>query len=188
MRSFPVQHRARLGQAARLWRLLGRGLRLSYEYAAFYGFLLCFASTSTATFYHYLVGRDAPYAWWDLPVVLGTLGGVGLVVGWVTVRLRQRLARSQGALGRGLLALLSRDQLDEDTWTDVEDTLLTADIGVGPTTELVERHFIEAALDLTRDNRTAAAELLGLSRQSLYLKLRRHRLLPTEPADADASG
>ncbi|MFT4008507.1 MAG: signal recognition particle-docking protein FtsY [Nocardioidaceae bacterium] len=55
------------------------------------------------------------------------------------VRLRQRLARSQGTLGRGLLALLSRDRIDEDTWEDIEDTLLTADIGVGPTQQLVGR-------------------------------------------------
>ncbi|MBZ5733153.1 signal recognition particle-docking protein FtsY [Nocardioides sp. TRM66260-LWL] len=55
------------------------------------------------------------------------------------VRLRQRLAGSQGALGRGLLGLLSRDRLDEDTWESIEDLLLTADIGVGPTQELVER-------------------------------------------------
>ncbi|HEU5045098.1 MAG TPA: signal recognition particle-docking protein FtsY [Nocardioidaceae bacterium] len=54
------------------------------------------------------------------------------------VRLRERLSRSQGALGRGLLALLSRDQLDEETWEDIEDTLLTADVGVKPTQELVE--------------------------------------------------
>ncbi|MCU1538101.1 MAG: ftsY [Humibacillus sp.] len=55
------------------------------------------------------------------------------------VRLRQRLAGSQGGLGRGLLALLSRDRLDEDTWESIEDTLLTADIGVAPTQQLVER-------------------------------------------------
>ncbi|HET7735413.1 MAG TPA: signal recognition particle-docking protein FtsY [Nocardioidaceae bacterium] len=55
------------------------------------------------------------------------------------VRLRQRLSRSQGTLGRGLLALLSRDKIDEDTWEEIEDTLLTADIGVGPTQELVGR-------------------------------------------------
>ncbi|MGY2704251.1 signal recognition particle-docking protein FtsY [Nocardioides sp. HB32] len=54
------------------------------------------------------------------------------------VRLRQRLAGSQGGLGRGLLALLSRDRLDEDTWESIEDTLLTADVGVAPTQELVE--------------------------------------------------
>ncbi|MCH1868661.1 signal recognition particle-docking protein FtsY [Nocardioides sp. CFH 31398] len=55
------------------------------------------------------------------------------------VRLRQRLSRSQGGLGKGLLALLSRDRLDEDTWEDIEDTLLGADIGVAPTQQLVER-------------------------------------------------
>jgi len=55
------------------------------------------------------------------------------------VRLRQRLSRSQSPLGRGLLALLSRDVIDEDTWEEVEDTLLTADVGVAPTQELVAR-------------------------------------------------
>ncbi len=55
------------------------------------------------------------------------------------VRLRQRLAGSQGTLGRGLLALLSRDRVDEDTWEEIEDTLLGADIGVRPTQELVDR-------------------------------------------------
>ena len=55
------------------------------------------------------------------------------------VRLRARLARSQGALGRSLLLLLSRDRMDEDTWEDIEDTLITADVGVAPTQELVER-------------------------------------------------
>ncbi len=54
-------------------------------------------------------------------------------------RLRARLARSQSTLGRGLLALLSRDRLDEDTWEEIENTLLAADIGVAPTQELVER-------------------------------------------------
>jgi fused signal recognition particle receptor len=54
------------------------------------------------------------------------------------VRLRQRLAGSQGGLGRGLLSLLSRDRLDDDTWEAIEDTLLTADVGVAPTQQLVE--------------------------------------------------
>jgi fused signal recognition particle receptor len=55
------------------------------------------------------------------------------------VRLRARLARSQGSLGKGLLALLSRDTLDEEAWEDIETTLITADVGVAPTQELVER-------------------------------------------------
>jgi transcriptional regulator PpsR len=47
---------------------------------------------------------------------------------------------------------------------------------VGETTDIIERLCIEAALELTQDNRAAAAEMLGLSRQSLYVKLRRHGL------------
>jgi fused signal recognition particle receptor len=55
------------------------------------------------------------------------------------VRLRSRLARSQTTLGKALLSLLSSDRVDDDTWEDIEDTLLTSDLGVGPTQELVER-------------------------------------------------
>lgn len=57
---------------------------------------------------------------------------------------------------------------------------------VRDTTDMVERHFITAALELTHDNRTTAAEVLGLSRQSLYVKLRRHQLQVDDDADADA--
>ncbi len=46
-----------------------------------YGFLLCFASTSTATVYDHLLGWPAPYPFLSLPVLLGTVGGVGLVTG-----------------------------------------------------------------------------------------------------------
>jgi fused signal recognition particle receptor len=55
------------------------------------------------------------------------------------VRLRARLARSQSTLGQGLLSLLSRDRLDEEVWEEVEDTLLTADVGVAATREIVDR-------------------------------------------------
>ena len=55
--------------------------RKIYHHLTFYGFLLCFAATCVATLYHYLLAREAPYAWWDLPVVLGTLGGIGLLIG-----------------------------------------------------------------------------------------------------------
>ena len=54
------------------------------------------------------------------------------------VRLRSRLARSNTAVGKGLLSLLSRDKLDEDTWEEIEEVLLTSDLGIGPTQELVE--------------------------------------------------
>jgi fused signal recognition particle receptor len=55
------------------------------------------------------------------------------------LRLRSRLARSQNSLGRGLLSVLSREHLDEEAWDEVEEALLTADVGVSATTEIVER-------------------------------------------------
>lgn len=55
------------------------------------------------------------------------------------VRLRARLARSNNAIGRGLLLLLASGDLDDDTWEEVEDTLLMADLGVPGTQDLVDR-------------------------------------------------
>lgn len=54
------------------------------------------------------------------------------------VRLRARLARSGSPLGSRLLAVLSRDHLSESDWDEVEETLLLADVGAGPTAELVD--------------------------------------------------
>jgi fused signal recognition particle receptor len=54
------------------------------------------------------------------------------------VRLRRRLAGSNNALGRGLLLLITRDRIEEDTWEEFEETLITSDLGVAPATELVE--------------------------------------------------
>lgn len=54
-------------------------------------------------------------------------------------RLRRRLARSQSTLGRSLLTLMSRDTVDASTWDEVEETLLTADLGVSASTDLLER-------------------------------------------------
>lgn len=51
------------------------------HHAMAYGFLLCFASTSTATLYDHLLGWPAPYPFFSLPVLLGTAGGIGLLVG-----------------------------------------------------------------------------------------------------------
>ena len=62
-------------------------------------------------------------------------------------RLRRRLANSNNALARGLAELLSADKLDDDAWDDFETTLITSDLGVGPTTELVEKLRSELAID-----------------------------------------
>ncbi|MFC5924923.1 signal recognition particle-docking protein FtsY [Micromonospora vulcania] len=55
------------------------------------------------------------------------------------VRLRSRLSRSQNVFGKGLLGLLARDHLDEDVWEEIEDSLITADVGVDATREIVDR-------------------------------------------------
>lgn len=55
--------------------------RKRFHHATFYGFILCFASTCTATVYHYAFNWQAPYAMTSLPVLLGIAGGIGLLVG-----------------------------------------------------------------------------------------------------------
>ncbi|MEU6069880.1 MULTISPECIES: signal recognition particle-docking protein FtsY [Streptomyces] len=97
------------------------------------------------------------------------------------VRLRARLSRSQNALGKGLLTLLSREHLDEETWEEIEDTLLTADVGVQPTQELVEGLRERVKVLGTR----TPEELRGLLREEL-LKLvgtEVDRSVKTEPED-----
>ncbi|MFJ2174783.1 signal recognition particle-docking protein FtsY [Streptomyces sp. NPDC087851] len=83
------------------------------------------------------------------------------------VRLRARLARSQNSLGKGLLTLLSREHLDEETWEEIEETLLTADVGVAPTQELVERLRERVRVLGTR----TPAELRTLLREELLVLL-----------------
>ena len=92
----PIEARpliASLSDALRLTNLNGHGRgcpypqeRLSqarrwFHHATFYGFLLCFVSTCVAAFYHYALGWRAPYPYFSVPVVLGTLGGLGLLAG-----------------------------------------------------------------------------------------------------------
>jgi fused signal recognition particle receptor len=95
------------------------------------------------------------------------------------VRLRARLSRSQNALGKGLLTLLSREHLDEDTWEEIEDTLLTADVGVQPTQELVERLRERVKVLGTR----TPQELRGLLREELLTLVGTDldRVVKTEP-------
>lgn len=77
-----------------------------------YGFLLCFASTSTATVYHYLFGWEAPYALFSLPKLLGVTGGVLLSVGTAALAYLKSLAdpalgsKSRGAVEYVFVGLL----------------------------------------------------------------------------------
>jgi citrate/tricarballylate utilization protein len=85
--------------------------RRRFHHATFYGFMLCFASTSVATLYHYLLGLHAPYAMTSLPVILGTVGGSLMLIG--TGGLFALQAKRHKALGtpakvmdKGFIALL----------------------------------------------------------------------------------
>jgi fused signal recognition particle receptor len=81
-------------------------------------------------------------------------------------RLRERLAGSQSAFGRALLAVLSRDRIDDETWQDLEDTLISADLGVETSHEVVERLREQAraqsAVDPSVLKQLLRAELLTL--------------------------
>ena len=81
-------------------------------------------------------------------------------------RLRRRLAGSNSALSRGLLMLLTRDRIDEDTWEEFEEILITSDLGVAPTTELVAalrtQFRVEGIADPAQARAILRAELLKL--------------------------
>lgn len=95
-------------------------------------------------------------------------------------RLRARLARSQNVVGRGLLALLSKDVIDEATWEEVEEILLTADLGVAPTMELMEnlrsRVRVEGAADPDRVQAILREELLALVDPAMDRHVRAERV------------
>jgi len=82
-------------------------------------------------------------------------------------RLRGRLARSQSAMGGVLLGLLSRDRLDEETWDEIEETLITADMGVTPARQLVEELRTEVKVAGTRE----AEEVRSLLRAQLLTQI-----------------
>jgi citrate/tricarballylate utilization protein len=86
--------------------------RRIYHHFTFYGFMLCFAATSVATIYHYVFGWEAPYGYTSLPVILGTVGGIGLLIGPVGLfylnKKRSPLHgdKAQQPMDRGFIALL----------------------------------------------------------------------------------
>jgi citrate/tricarballylate utilization protein len=86
--------------------------RRRFHHLTFYGFMLCLASTSVATAYHYVFGWVAPYGWTSLPKLLGVAGGIGLIVGpaglaWLRRRRHpQHGDAAQAPMDAGFLALL----------------------------------------------------------------------------------
>src|SRR5215469_6551963 len=79
------------------------------------------------------------------------------------VRLRSRLARSQTAFGSALLSLLSSGKLDDETWDEIEEVLITADMGAGPATHMVNRLRTEVKVAGTNN----LAEVKALLRTDL---------------------
>lgn len=86
--------------------------RRRFHHFTFYGFMLCFASTAVATAYHYLLGWHAPYPVFSLPVLLGTAGGIGLLIGpagllWLNLQRHPEHGDvQQRPMDRGFIALL----------------------------------------------------------------------------------
>ncbi len=86
--------------------------RRRFHHLTFYGFMLCFAATCVATLYHYLLDYRAPYPVFSLPVMLGTVGGAGLLIGpagLLGLHLRRdpnHRNDEQNAMDRGFIALL----------------------------------------------------------------------------------
>lgn len=66
-------------------------------------------------------------------------------------RLRARLAKSNNVFSKGLLALLVQDDIDEDVWDEIEETLLMSDLGTDPAMELVDRLKERVTVEGTRD-------------------------------------
>ena len=94
------------------------------------------------------------------------------------IRLRARLARSNTAVGKGLLSLLTRSTLDAATWDEVEETLLSSDLGVGPTQELLAtlklRTKVDGVADLAGARALLREELLALVDPTLDRSLATH--------------
>ncbi|QFU87433.1 Signal recognition particle receptor FtsY [Amycolatopsis sp. YIM 10] len=85
-------------------------------------------------------------------------------------RLRGRLSKSRSAFGQGLLGLLGAGDLDEDSWQDVEDTLLVADLGAATTTEIVEKLRSELSVRAVRTSEDARAVLREVLIEALATK------------------
>lgn len=88
------------------------GWRRHFHHLTLYGFLLCFAATCVGTVYDYALGWVAPYPFWSLPVVLGTVGGVALLAGLsglATLKKRrdpQMVDAAQDGMDAGFIVLL----------------------------------------------------------------------------------
>ncbi|RDI49027.1 signal recognition particle-docking protein FtsY [Nocardia mexicana] len=94
-------------------------------------------------------------------------------------KLRGRLSRSQNAVGKSLLGLLGGGDLDEDSWEEIEDTLVMADLGTASTTTIVQRLREEMASRSVRTDEQARQVLRDVLVEALRPELNRSiRALP----------
>jgi len=114
--------------------------RRRFHHATFYGFMLCFAATSVATLYHYVLGLEAPYPFFSVPVLLGTAGGIGLLIGpagllWLNLRRNPSHGdTAQRPMDRGfivLLLLISITGLALLAWRDTASMALLLSLHLG---------------------------------------------------------
>jgi transcriptional regulator PpsR len=142
-----------------------------------------------------LVGNLREHGWVrNFGTIVRTLYGDQEEVELSAVSVRSGLETSYGFVLRPSRRILSvpTAQMRELPRTPEQLTQLVGRVSlreiVAETTNVIERMCIEAALNLTRNNRASAAEVLGLSRQSLYSKLNRHGVGSPEPeSEADSS-
>lgn len=117
----------------------------------------------------------------DTEVEISAVGASDTNAKFIGVLIRdvgRRLADAAEGPGLGSIHLPVAEQLGKSTLRKL----------VKETVQVVERHYVEAALQMTGGNRTAAAELLGLSRQNLYAKLDRYGLIGKSDASLDQDG
>ena len=116
----------------------------------------------------------------------GTTTSVEAAATWLSDRNPQQVALIIRDTGRAeAMRRSGGGTADESSHSNVVDLVGTASLKeiVAETTDVVEKMCIEAAVQLTNNNRVAAAEMLGLSRQSLYVKLRKYGLLARDGSD-----
>jgi citrate/tricarballylate utilization protein len=105
-----------------------------FHHLTFYGFSLCFASTAAAAFYHYALGFKAPYAYLSVPVVLGTSGGLALVIGTLGLLYLKRIrnpatqATGQGGMDVAFLLLLFLSSMTGLLLLALRDTIAMSEL------------------------------------------------------------
>ncbi|MGX9355958.1 transcriptional regulator PpsR [Roseobacteraceae bacterium S113] len=116
----------------------------------------------------------------------GAITPIEAAATWLSDRSPQQVAFVIRDMGRAEVMRQTKASGDDASQSNVVDLVGTASLKeiVAETTDVVEKMCIEAAVQLTNNNRVAAAEMLGLSRQSLYVKLRKYGLLARDSGDS----